>query len=105
MNINLSSAELDIAVEEYLTRRGIDKKSHFSTVFKGGRKGNGSTAIVTIVPASVDEYTSKTHKVYAMESKPVTTQESTELEESTEEDSPLIEGFEDVAPTTKLFNR
>lgn len=48
MEIFLSSEELDVAIKEYVTKRGINPDLYLGTYFKAGRKGNGTVAYVNI---------------------------------------------------------
>ena len=64
MKIYLSSAELDVAIKEYMTKRGIDADKYIGTEFKAGRKGNGTTAYVMLGVVPV-ETTDPTPKIYA----------------------------------------
>lgn len=56
MQIFLGSEELDIAIKEYIVKRGMDPKRYIGTRFIGGRKGNGSTAYVELSVAPVEGF-------------------------------------------------
>jgi len=48
MKIDLSSEELQLAIEEYVRRRGISSDKIIKTVVIGGRNGNFGTAAIYI---------------------------------------------------------
>lgn len=48
MKINLNHTELNLAITEYVTRRGLDPEKIKDITIIAGRKGNGNTAVLDL---------------------------------------------------------
>jgi len=62
MVMNLGSAEIFEAIQQWVKTQGISVKHKTITIeVKSGRKGNGPSAVVTINPGEVPEPTEEHH--------------------------------------------
>ena len=48
MDIFLDSEALDVAIKEYMAKRGMDPEKFIKATFKAGRRGNPSSAVVQV---------------------------------------------------------
>jgi len=55
MLIQLSNTEIETAIKEYITKRGVAQGSKMFIEFKVGRKGNGASAYISVEPPVVKE--------------------------------------------------
>lgn len=87
MNVTLTGLEVDEAIKEYLLARGVEERAEMDVLVIGGRKGNKSTAKVTITAPRIEPIT-KISNTYAetVEPEPVQTEMDVDPYEEEEEE-------------------